>query len=156
MGPFPQMMLVALILAAFALTSHQRVAIASHGGPNPARQIAYLLRSHHGAAVAFKLANPATTQAIAAGEPGMTGFISCADANTVVTTIDQSYGTARDQQIAGELLRQSVATGQTGIGVPGIGLSDGTQLQTGFGAVALPASCPVVAGLPAMQTRVLP
>jgi len=161
MGPFPQMMLAALILAAFALASQQRLAIASHGGPAPARQIAYLLRSHHSAAVSFKLANPATTQTIVAGEAGMTGFISCADAKTVVTTIDQSYGTARDQQIAGELLRQSVSSGQTGVvapggGVPGIGLSDGTQLQTGFGAVALPAACPVTAGLPAMQTRVLP
>jgi len=156
MGPFPQMMLAALILAAFALASQQRLAIASHGGPAPARQIAYLLRSYHSAAVAFKLANPATIQTIAAGEAGMTGFISCADAKNVVTTIDQSYGTARDQQIAGELLRQSVSSGQTGVGVPGVGISNGAQLQTGLGAVALPAACAVPAGLPAMQTRVLP
>jgi len=156
MGLFPQMMLAALIVAAFALTSQQRLAIASHGGPDPARQIAYLLRSYHSAAVAFKLANPATTQTIVAGEAGMTGFISCADAKTVVTTIDQSYGTARDQQIADELLRQSVATGQAGIGVPGVGVSNGTQLQTGLGLLALPASCPVTAGAPAIQTRALP
>ena len=99
MGPFPQMMLAALVLAAFALASQQRLAIASHSGPAPARQIAYLLRSYHSSAIAIKLAAPATTQTIVAGPPSMTGFISCADAQNVVTTIDQSYGAARDQQI---------------------------------------------------------
>ncbi len=162
MGPFPQMMLAALILAAFALASQQRLAIASHGGPDPARQIAYLLRVYHRSAVATKLADPATVQTIAAGPAGMTGFVSCADAQSVVTTIDQSYGAARDQEIAGELLRQSAAPPELGaadraaIGVPGIGLSDGTQLRTGFGAVALPAACAVAAGLPALQTQVVP
>ena len=77
------------------------------------------------------------------------------EVGSVVTTIDQSFGTASDQQIAGELLRQSLA-GRAGLGVPGVGLSDGTQLQTGFGAIALPAACPVIAGFPAMQTQVLP
>jgi len=156
------MMLAALIIAAFALASQQRLAIASHNGPAPARQIAYLLRSYHSSAVAIKLAAPATTQTIVAGPAGMTGFISCADAQSVVTTIDQSYGAARDQQIVSELLRQSSAppefgtASRPGIGVPGIGLSDGTQIKTGLGAVTLPASCPVAAGLPAMQTQVVP
>ena len=156
MGLFPQMMLAALIVAAFALTSQQRLAIAGHGGPDPARQVAYLLRAYHRSAVAYKLANPAAAQTIVAGPAGMTGFVSCADATSVVTTLAQSFGTARDQQIASELVSQSVAPGQTGIGVPGVGLSDGARLKTGFGPVALPADCAVDTGLPAMQTRVLP
>ena len=156
MGGFPQMLLAALIVAAFAFTAQQRLAIAAHNGPAPARQIAYLLRTYHRSAVAFKQANPATTQTIVAGPAGMTGFVSCADSHSVVTTIDQSYGTARDQQIAGEMLKQSLPADSPGIGVPGVGMSDGTRLQTGFGALALPAACPVEAGLPAMQTQVLP
>lgn len=156
MGGFPQMLLAALVVAAFALASQQRLAIAAHNGPDPARQIAYLLRTYHRSAVAFKQANPATTQTIVAGPAGMAGFVSCADAHSVVTTIDQSFNTALDQQIAGEMLKQSLAPDSSGIGVPGVGLSDGTRLQTGFGTLALPAACPVEAGLPAIQTQVLP
>gem|GEM_PF-5214723 len=154
-------MLAALVLAAFALASQQRLAIASHNGPAPARQIAYLMRSYHSSAVAYKLVHNSATQAIA-GPAGMTGFVSCADAQNVVTTVDQSYGAARDEQIVGELLRQSSTPPEfgtairAGIGVPGIGLSNGTQIQTGLGVVALPAACAVPAGLPAMLTQVLP
>lgn len=156
MGGFPQMLLAALVVAAFAFTAQQRLAIAAHNGPDPARQIAYLLRTYHRSAVAVKLASPATTETIVAGPAGMTGFVSCADAHSVVTTIDQSYGTARDQQIADALLKQSLGQDSSGIGVPGVGISDGTRLQTGLGAIALPAACPVEAGLPAMQTQVVP
>jgi len=161
MGPFPQIMLAALVLAAFALASQQRLAIASHTGPAPARQIAYLMRSYHNASVTFKLANTGARHAIT-GATSISGFVSCADAQNVVTTIDQSYGAARDQQIVSELLRQSAAPpefgarSQTGIGVPGVGFSNGTQIQTGLGVIALPDICPVAAGLPAMLTQVLP
>jgi len=163
MGPFPQIMLAALVLAAFALASQQRLAIASHTGPAPARQIAYLMRSYHSSAVANKLG--ATSATPPTETTTITGFVSCADAQNVVTTVDQSHGTydtARTEQIVGELLRQSSAPPEfgnairPGIGVPGIGLSNGTQIQTGLGMVALPPTCPVPAGLPAILTQVVP
>jgi hypothetical protein len=166
MGLLPQLMLCALIVAAFAVTAQQRLAIASHSGPAPARQIAHLMEVYHRSSVAYKEANPAAAGVIAAPPPGMTPpqpvatfFASCADGHSVVTTLTDSLGAYRNQQIARELSRQ--ALDQVGepaqiIGVPGIGLSTGNAVQTGLGLATLPANCTVAAGLPAVITQAVP
>jgi hypothetical protein len=166
MGLFPQLLLGALIVVAFAATAQQRLAIASHTGPDPARQIAYLMRVYHRSSVAYKTANSSAAGTIAAPPPSMTApqpvatfFTSCADATSVVTTLADSLGAHRNQGIAQELSREAASPSTKpapAIGIPGIGLSNGTALQTGLGVTALPANCTVAAGLPAIVTQAVP
>jgi hypothetical protein len=171
MGLLPQLLLGALIVAAFAATLQQRLAIASHNGPLPARQIAYQMRVYHQSSVTYKEANAALSGTIAAPPPSLTPaapiaafFVSCADAHSVVTTLNQPLSAYTNQEIAQEMSRQSVSPPELGgsgkppqaIGIPGIGLSNGMALQTGLGLTALPAGCAVAAGLPAIVTQAVP
>ena len=169
MALVPQIMLGALILLAFAFTAQQKLVIANHTGPAPERQIAYLMRAYHQASVSAKAANGGLTGTVANPSPAMSGagsvaffFTSCADAKNVVTTLSETLNGYQNQSIARELARQSAAPPELGgvaphsVVIPGVGLSTGNAVQTGVGALALPAGCAVTAGMPAIVTQVIP
>ena len=177
MALVPQILLGALVLLAFAFTAQQRLAIANHAGPAPERQVAFLMRAYHRSSVAAKTAAPSLTGVLADPSPSMTGaapvaffFTSCADAHDVVTTLGgasatpgaDAAGAYQNQSVARELARQSASPPELGLtapqrtAVPGIGLSTGAAVETAAGALAFPAGCAVKAGLPAIQTRVVP
>lgn len=177
MGLLPPVILGALLIVAFALSAQQRLALNTHTGPMPARQVAYLMRVYHQSSVSLKgsptppplgpLANPPSNLA------GQTFYASCADAKSVVTYLigETLY---RNEAVAAELARQSVAPpelGKNGSGttigyggldapyavpVAGIGLSNGAQIVGTADVTILPANCSVPAGAPALQTQVLP
>ena len=175
MGVFQQMIIVGLVLAAAAFTAAQRLQIATPNTPFPARQIAYTMRLTHQAAVAFKIANPSDTGALTVPVPSfLTEFrvAVCASAKNVAS-YTAGLTAAQNRDIVSELLRQSVsppelglisaspvvtgyggAAGPQAVYAPGIGLSDGTNLNTGFGAVT--PACSIPAGASVIQTQVLP
>jgi hypothetical protein len=119
--------------------------------------------------VAAKAANGALTGVLADPSPAMSGvapvaffFTSCADAKSVVTTLNEVLNPYQNQSIARELARQSAAPPELGsvaphtVVIPGVGLSTGAAVQTGVGPLALPANCAVPMGLPAIVTQVVP
>src|SRR5579859_8012727 len=81
MGLLTPVILGALLIVAFALSSQQRLGLASHAGPMPARQIAYLMRAHHQGAISLKQATPGLDTVIDAPPATMTVgdhlFLSC-------------------------------------------------------------------------------
>ena len=180
MGLLPSLILGALIVTAFAFTAQQRLVLASPAGPMPARQIAYLMRVYHQSSVAYQLSAKGPAGVIANPPSFLTAsfyFTSCTDGNSVVTFVGgQSAspqwtggaGAYQNQSVVRELLRQSLSPPELGpvrqtsqiagqiAPVPGIGLSTGTQIQSGSGLLTLPSGCGVAAGLPAIQTRVAP
>jgi|SRR5579859_2650123 len=178
MGLLPQVILGALLIVAFALSAQQRLAIASHTGPMPARQIAYLMRVYHQSSVAYatNVVLPNGTVADPPPEWDVTStlFKSCWDGISVVTSLN-GMQTAENNAVAQELVRQSVIPPEYGLltpvswaigyngstvsqlaRVPGVGLSDGANIQSGAGAIALATGCAVSSGAVAIQTRVLP
>jgi len=186
MGLLPPVILGALLIVAFALSSQQRLAIASHAGPLPARQIAYLMRAHHQGAIWLKQADTALETVIDAPPPTMNVgdylFLSCISGKVVATSVTTitpipvaEMGMAEANAVVVELARQSVVSpelgllGQTPLAVgydgnpaalvapaPGIGLSDGTDIHTGTGLVPVPSGCLIPAGAPTILTQVLP
>src|SRR5579871_2296355 len=90
MGLLPSVILGALLIVAFALTAQQRLSIANPTGPLPARQIAYLMRTHHQAAIDQKLANNSLEAEGNFAPPTMTvsgdyTFVSCIHDKVVAT-----------------------------------------------------------------------
>jgi len=168
MGLLPPVLLGALLIVAFALSAQQRLAIASHTGPVPARQIAYQMRVHHQAAIALKQADPGLTTVTDALNDNDYQFLSCINGNYVATammTVGDSItlmpmvmvGEAEANAIVEELARQSVIApelGRTGqaawsVGyagspstlitpVVGVGMVDGASIRTSSGLI--PAS----------------
>lgn len=179
MGLLPPILLGALLIVAFALSAQQRLALQSHAPPMPARQLAHLLRVYHQSSISYATgSSPPPAGTIADPPPDWdntsTLFTSCWDGVTVVTSLN-GLQAAENNAVVQELVRQTIAPPEYGLltpapwtvgyggsglsqltPVPGMGLSDGTQIQSGAGAVALAAGCPVPGGTPAIQTRILP
>jgi hypothetical protein len=185
MGLLPQVILGALLIVAFALSAHQRLAIASHTGPMPARQIAYLMRTHHQAAVNLKQATPSLQTVVDAAPPSMNlddfVFLSCVAQKSVATfmmTITAGVGpdlaviprlmisTAEANAVVEELKRQSVVEPELGSlsqapWAAGYGGNPAALVapspQVGFSDnVTLPASCLYAPGVPTIVTQVIP
>lgn len=184
MGLLPPVILGALLIVAFALSSQQRLAIASHAGPMPARQIAYQMRIHHEAAIRLKRATPGLITVTDALNDNDDQFVSCIDAKTVSTVMmivgDATtlmpfviVGVSETNAIVQELARQSIIApelgrvGQTAwsIGyadspstlitpVVGIGVADGGDIRTSSGLIPTPCLAPT--GAPVIMTQVLP
>jgi hypothetical protein len=125
MGLLPPVILGALLIVAFALTSQQRLAIASHTGPMPARQIAYQMLVHHWAAVRLMQSNPASyaqLELVDALYDNDYQFLSCMQGNTVTTvmmTVEPMIptlmiSTAEANLVEQELSRQSVIAPELG------------------------------------------
>jgi hypothetical protein len=151
----------------------------------PARQLAYLMRVYHQAAITVKMADTSLTGPLAVPpstvNPGEGFFMSCADAKHVVTTLDTidptpvlELGTAEVSAIVAELTRQSVLPPELGLRgqaplaigfrgspsallapAPGVGLTNGTTIFTATGPLPMPA-CLVPGGTAAIVTQVLP
>jgi hypothetical protein len=127
MGLLPQLLLGALIVAAFAATMQQRLAIASRADVLQARQLAYLMRTHHQAAVKLKLATPSLDTLTDAPPGPMINdfrFLSCITGKVVVTSMYEisgpeiipvlAYGTDQANAVVAELIRQSVLAPELG------------------------------------------
>jgi hypothetical protein len=130
MGLLPQIILGALLIVAFALSAQQRLALNPRTGPMRARQIAYLMRAHHQAAVNAKMADNALTNEGDYAPPTMTTtgdytFVTCIGAKTVVTGLfvigDDTtlmalplLGNAENNAVVAELRRQSVLPPELG------------------------------------------
>ncbi len=180
MGLFPQIMLGALILAAFAFTAQQKLSLGSHNGPMPARQIAYLMRVHHQAAVNLKAATPSLAAVGDFGPPSMASeerVVSCIEGKFVVTglfTIGDTttlmflpvVGTAESNAVAAELKRQSVLSPELGRlgqtpratgynGSPASSIAPVTQAGLSDEFPLIP-NCLLLPGIPAMVTQVIP
>lgn len=182
MGLLPPVLIGALLVVAFAFSSQQRLAIASHAPPMPARQLAYLMRAHHQAAVALKVATPSLDTVTDVAPPTMTvagdyTFISCISGNYVATGLfvigDTTtlapltlIGAAESNAVVTELKRQSVLSpelGQVGSTPWAVGNgSSGAQIApvTGIGLVGDAAlagiPCPMPNEAPVIVTQVLP
>jgi len=185
MGLLPPVILGALLIVAFALSSQQRLTIASHTGPVPARQIAYQMRVHHQAAIALKQADPALSTVTDALNDNDFLFLSCINGNTVATVMMTvtgipliprvMVGQTEANAVVEELARQSVmapelgrvgqtawSAGYDGVAgalitpVVGVGTSDAANIHTTTGLVPLPDSCLAPAGAPVILTQVLP
>lgn len=159
MGLLAPIILGALLIVAFALTSQQKLAIASHTGPMPARQIAYLMRVHHQSAIKQKLANPALDTIVDAAPPTMAIsqdlFNSCLQGKVVATGIftvgvaAPLLSPAEADAVVAELKLQTVGAAISPfISPPGIGLT-GESLSPSV-------PCPMPAGVPVIITQVLP
>lgn len=175
MGLLPQILLGALVVAAFAATMQQRLAIASHANFLQARQFAYMLRTHHQAAINLKQADSTLQTTIADSR-----ILSCITGKVVITVAWNSLAvmTSPDEAntVVEELARQSVLAPELGrvgqtrwsVGYNGIhsalitpvaqtGISDGANIRTGTGVFPLPLDCRFIPyGSPAMVTQVLP
>ena len=121
MGLLPPVILGALLIVAFALSSQQRLTIASHTGPVPARQIAYQMRVHHQAAIALKQADPGLSTVTDALNDNDYQFLSCIDGNyvaTVMMTVELiptlMISAAEANAVVTELARQSVMAPELG------------------------------------------
>ena len=151
MGLLAPVILGALLIVAFALTSLQRLAIASHAGPLPARQIAYQMRTHHQGAIALKLADPSLVTIIDAPPPSMNvgdfRFLSCISGQSVstaamevgdaVTMIPQvTIPAAEIDALLEELFRQSVMS-------PELGRMGSVGWSTGYDGVRSAAITPI-------------
>lgn len=184
MGLLPPIILGALLIVAFAFSAQQRLAIASHAGPIPARQIAYQMRVHHQAAIRLKLADPALDIVTDALNDNDDQFLSCIHDKTVTTalmTIGDAMtlmpfvliGAPETNMVVQELARQSViapelgrvgqtawSIGYTGASstlvtpVVGVGIADGGYIRTSSGLI--PPTCIVPVGAPVLITQVLP
>lgn len=182
MGLLPPVILAALLVVAFAFSSQQRLAIASHAGPTPARQIAHQMRLHHEAAIRLKRNDPALDTYTDALNDNDSQFISCISGKTVTTvmmTIGDAttlmpfvlVGVSETNAIVQELARQSVIAPELGrIGqtawangnggtrvvlVAGIGILDFPNMRTATGLIPAPP-CLAPDGAPAIVTQVLP
>lgn len=185
MGLLAPVILGALLIVAFALSAHQRLAIASHTGPMPARQLAYLMRVHHQAAISQKMVTPSLQTVIDAAPPSMNiddfMFLSCVTQKSVTTfmmTITEGGGfdlaviprlmtsTANANAVVRELRRQSVVT-------PELGRLGNTPWAIGYGgnpaalvapmpqigmsdSVTIPSGCLYAPGVPTIVTQVIP
>jgi hypothetical protein len=177
---------LALALVTGVTTIQQQQTLASPTQPYLPRQIAYEMRVFHRASLSYKGTFTAATGPISNPPPSMVNqfrYSSCADAKSVVTfpggtgagaAWAAGLGFYQNNAVATELARQSVSPPELGINaparvagynggtvpqvipVPGVGLSTGTEVQSGAGAISLPAGCAVPAGLPVIVTQVLP
>jgi hypothetical protein len=154
------------------------LAIASHAGPLPARQIAYQMRVHHEAAIRLKRADPLLDTYVDALNDNDEQFLSCIRDKSVTTVM--MFASAIPQLVIGagevdavteELARQSVvapelgrigqtawANGNTGpsiVPVSGIGILDFPNMRTAMGLIPAPP-CIAPDGAPAITTQVLP
>ena len=151
MGLLPPVILGALLIVAFALTSLQRLAIASHSGPMPARQIAYQMRTHHQGAIALKQADPSLETVIDAPPPTMSvgdfRFLSCISGQSVSTAAmevgdaatlipEVSIPSTEIDAVLEELARQSVMS-------PELGRLGAMGWSTGSGGVRSAAITPI-------------
>jgi hypothetical protein len=179
MGLLPPVILGALLIVAFALSSQQRLALAGHNAPLPARQIAYQMRVHHEAAIRLKQADPSLDAFVDALNDNDNQFLSCIQDKTVMTVMmifpssvpELVIGPSEVDAVVEELARQSVIapelgrTGQTawsnGNGgtlvapVAGIGILDFPNIRTATGLMPTPP-CLAPNGAPAIVTQVLP
>ncbi len=147
MGLLPPVILGALLIVAFALSSQQRLAIASHTGPMPARQIAYQMRVHHQAAIALKQADPTLSTVTDALNDNDFLFLSCINGNYVATVMMTVIGipliptrminTAEANAVVQELSRQSVLA-------PELGRIGQTAWATGYDNAPSTLVAPVV------------
>jgi hypothetical protein len=177
MGAAIPLLVLALAYLAWLQGIGQNLALGRPNGPTPARQIAYNMRLYHQAAVALKSGDTAQTMngVLAVTPPGFLTdgrFTSCAASKSVVT-YSNGLNLAQSRDVTAELLRQSVVPPELGGGntsplfpavdgasgplagyAAGIGISDGSKINNGFGSL-VPA-CAVPAGLAAIQTQVLP
>ena len=154
---------VALPVMMLGLAAMVMAHLLSHPPTDSApRQIAYNMRLYHRAALSFKAANPAVTGILAVPPPVFLTewrFISCADSKSVVT-YGGGFTASQSRDIAAEAARQSVVPPELGLGnwrngsATGIGLSDGTLINSGFSG--LTPVCTVPSGVAAIQTRLLP
>jgi len=179
MGLLPPVILGALLIVAFALSAQQRLAIASHDAPMPARQIAYRMRVHHEAAIRLKQADPSLDTYVDALNDNDYQFLSCIEGKTVTTVMmtisfalpELVIGPSEVDAVVEELARQSIIapelgrTGQTawanGNGgtlvapTAGIGILDFPNMRTATGIIPAPP-CLTPDGAPAIVTQVLP
>ena len=163
MGLLPPVILGALLIVAFAFSSQQRLALASHDGPLPARQTAYRMRVHHEAAIRLKRADPDLITVTDALNDNDDQFLSCIGDKTVATVMmiigDETTlmplviaEVPETNAIVQELARQSIIApelgrvGQTAwsVGYPGsssalippvvgVGVMEGANIRTSSG-----------------------
>jgi len=179
MGLLPPVLIGAFLIVAFALSAQQRLTIASHNGPMPARQIAYEMLVHHDAAIRLKQSDPALDTYVDALNDNDELFLSCIWGKSVATTMMTTQNfipqllTGPDQvnRVVEELIRQSVTSPrleQTGltawsirpdgthiVPVAGIGILDFPNMRTSSGLVPAP-NCLFPNGAPTIVTQVLP
>jgi hypothetical protein len=186
MGLLPPVILGALLIVAFALSAQQRLGLASHAAPMPARQIAYVMRAHHQGAIGLKQATPGLQTVIDAPPPTMSVgddlFLSCISGKFVATSVTTmtplptvKLQSAAANAVVAELARQSILVpelGRTGwtplatgynnsplaltAPAPGVGLSDGTNIHTTAGLIPIPPDCVIPSGAPTLITQVVP
>ena len=134
MGLLAPIILGALLIIAFALTSQQKLAIASLGGPMPARQIAYLMRVHHQSAIKQQLAAPSPGEEVDLAPPTMAInenlFVSCLYGKIVATGIFTSgtgaaiLSPADANAVVAELKRQTIYRRNSACRAQSLGRSD--------------------------------
>lgn len=179
MGLLAPVILGALLIVAFALSAQQRLAIASHNAPMPARQIAYQMRVHHDAAIRLKQSDPALDTYVDALNDNDDQFLSCITGKSVATAMMTTHNfipvllTSPDEanSVTEELARQSLtspglqqtaanawttrADGAHLVPVVGIGILNFPNLRTASGLIPAP-NCLFPDGAPTIVTQVIP